>query len=667
MTKSRKSGKSGKSASVPQLLTQVLRQGIACQERGDLQGAERLYQQVLAQLPRQADALHLYGMCRYAAGEFSEAETWIRQALQQSVQPLFLYNLSLVLTSAGKLLEAQQCLSQAVQRKPDYWAAWENLAQITWMRGDFIRSYQAFLTLLGQSKNQPNVIYGLFSVLAQIEPNQYSPEREAEFIGYLSYPEANYQQLAKVVIGLLDLKYRQLPQESVEVLIQDPLLLAALPKLCFNSASWEAVLTDLRRTLVLRALQQLQVPDPELPMVLALAQQAFINEYLWFEDANEQQIVRELQNLLESLSRVDQCQLADVAGVLLLLALYRMPADLPQAQWLSQWPLSDWPDAMQPLIQANLFDVLDEQQRALAMPSLTGISDPVSLTVQQQYEVHPYPRWLSIGRCQPVSLARSLRNQFPDWTPPEFLDGRPLTVLVAGCGTGQHVVQIALQYQGARILAIDLSRRSLAYAQRQAEKMQLANVQFMQADILQLALLGQQFDVIESVGVLHHMQDPLKGWQALTALLVPGGLMRIGLYSSLARREILPIRQLIAEQGLAGSNPDIRQLRTRLMGLTVQPGFLSWLDFYSSSGCRDLLFHVQEYQFNLPEIERCLQHLRLDFLGMTGLPPAVMQQFQHSYPSDPYGRQLAHWHVFEQQNPDTFGRMYNFWCQAAPR
>lgn len=647
-----------------QNLGNLLKQGMQRHQQGQLQAAAELYQRVLAYSPKQADALHLLGMTYYEQGDFRQAKTLIHQALQQSSQPLFLYNLSLVLTSMGELFEAQQRLTEATQLKPDYAQAWENLAQITWLRGDFIRSYQAFLQVLRLKPGNANAIYGLFSVLAQLDPNQYSVEREGEFIGYLQYPDANYQQLANAVMGLLNLKYQQQGAWSVDSLISDPLLLAALPKFCFGSALWEASLVDLRRVLLLNALQQLQIADADLPMVQALAHQAFINEYVWFEDQNEKNILSELEHLLATLAVLPDCQLADVAGIVLLLSLYRLPADLAQSQWLCQWPVSSWPEAMQSLIQLSLFDVLEEQNLARHIPSLSVIQDPVSLEVQGQYEQHPYPRWLSMGYCKPAPLAQSLRNQFPNWTAPDCLDGRPLRVLVAGCGTGQHVLQIAMQYQGAQILAIDLSRRSLAYAQRQAQKMQVSNIEFMQADILQLQQLNRQFDLIESVGVLHHMQDPLKGWHQLRLLLAEGGLMRIGLYSALARREIQVVRQLIAEQGLLGSADDIRQMRTKLLALASPPGFTSWLDFYSSSGCRDLLFHVQEYQFGLPEIQLCLDSLKLRLVGISGLMPAVMQQYRQLNPSDPYGQDLALWHQFELTHPDTFGRMYHFWCQS---
>ena len=54
----------------------------------------------------------------------------------------------------------------------------------------------------------------------------------------------------------------------------------------------------------------------------------------------------------------------------------------------------------------------------------------------------------------------------------------------------------------------------------------------MQGDILKIDQLGRLFDIIESVGVLHHMDDPLTGWKVLVDRLRSGGLMKVGLYNS---------------------------------------------------------------------------------------------------------------------------------------
>ena len=116
-------------------------------------------------------------------------------------------------------------------------------------------------------------------------------------------------------------------------------------------------------------------------------------------------------------------------------------------------------------------------------------------------------------------------------------------ILIAGCGTGQQSIETATQIRDSKVLAIDLSLSSLAYAKRKTNELAVNNIEYMQADILELEKLNKNFDIIESGGVLHHMDDPFAGWQVLVNCLKPGGLMRIGLYSELARQHIVKLRE----------------------------------------------------------------------------------------------------------------------------
>ena len=102
--------------------------------------------------------------------------------------------------------------------------------------------------------------------------------------------------------------------------------------------------------------------------------------------------------------------------------------------------------------------------------------------VAQQYEASPYPRWTSVGVVTPARMRRALGGYFSA-RELAFLD-RPFDVLIAGCGTGQQAVQAALAYgPEARVLAIDLSAASLAYAARMAERFGAINITFAQADL----------------------------------------------------------------------------------------------------------------------------------------------------------------------------------------
>ena len=55
-------------------------------------------------------------------------------------------------------------------------------------------------------------------------------------------------------------------------------------------------------------------------------------------------------------------------------------------------------------------------------------------------------------------------------------------------------------------------------------------------DILEVTLLETKFDIIESSGVLHHMNDPSQGLKALVGVLKNNGFLKLGLYSELARK-----------------------------------------------------------------------------------------------------------------------------------
>ena len=85
-------------------------------------------------------------------------------------------------------------------------------------------------------------------------------------------------------------------------------------------------------------------------------------------------------------------------------------------------------------------------------------------------------------------------------------------------------------------------------------------------------------------------------------------------------------------------------------------------DFYSLSGCRDLLFHVREHLFTLPQIKVILDDLNLRFLGFE-LNRNVLKDFISFHPEENAIQSLSLWHQFELKNPSTFRGMYQLWVQ----
>lgn len=106
---------------------------------------------------------------------------------------------------------------------------------------------------------------------------------------------------------------------------------------------------------------------------------------------------------------------------------------------------------------------------------------------------------------------------------PEDMAGK--LVLDVGCGMGRFA-DIATRW-GARVIGIDLSLACEVAARNLADR----NATFLQADVFKLPFAPESFDVIYSIGVLHHTPDCERAFKALPGLLKPGGRIAVWLYS----------------------------------------------------------------------------------------------------------------------------------------
>jgi SAM-dependent methyltransferase len=303
-----------------------------------------------------------------------------------------------------------------------------------------------------------------------------------------------------------------------------------------------------------------------------------------------------------------------------------------------------------------------EQNILPTLLSITNIDDETSLAVRTQYEDNPYPRWVSVQSPRPDSPEALIARLRPSesirvWP-------RPVQILVAGCGTGYVPIQFARSFPGSEILAVDLSRASLAYAVRMTEELGVSNVTYRQADILNLGALDRQFAIVESSGVLHHLRDPMAGWSVLVDLLAPDGVMKIGLYSKIARRGIQAARELAQSLQLPATPEGIRRCREVIFDLpegSPAKAVVRYPDFYVLDGCRDMIFNVMEHQFTFPLIGQCLDQLDLRFLGIE-TSTSTSNRFQEMFPVADDHANFEAWDEFEEANPDAFVGMYQFWC-----
>ena len=106
---------------------------------------------------------------------------------------------------------------------------------------------------------------------------------------------------------------------------------------------------------------------------------------------------------------------------------------------------------------------------------------------------------------------------------PEDLKGK--LVLDVGCGMGRFA-EVATRF-GARVVGVDLSAAAEVAAKNLSDRDFVA----FQADVFALPFAPESFDIIYSIGVLHHTPDCEAAVKALDKYLKPGGLLVVWLYS----------------------------------------------------------------------------------------------------------------------------------------
>ena len=259
-----------------------------------------------------------------------------------------------------------------------------------------------------------------------------------------------------------------------------------------------------------------------------------------------------------------------------------------------------------------------------------------------------------------------LKQNFPAAPPITFDSAKPLRLLVAGCGTGGEPVGFSRSINDIAIRAIDLSATSLAYAVRKTRELEVENIEYFQADLLELDSSFGPFDIVVCAGVLHHLSDPLSGWRVLRDLTKPGGSLLVALYSDSARRFIVEAQAFAAERGYSATPDSLRLLRHDIYRLEAS---MPWRrdvigreEFYNLSMLRDLLFHVQEHRFTPPKIEQHIEELGLQFCGFT-IGQEIEHLFKMKFGASADLLSLKQWSEFEPEYPDTFSGMYHFLCK----
>ena len=578
--------------------------GNTLQELGRLDEAEASYRQAIALKPDYAKAHCNLGNTLKALGRLDDAEASLRQAI--ALKPDYAEahnNLGNTLKELGRFDESISSYARAINLKADFHNAYSNL-------GIALRNARF-------NKGDQNLYSILINLLT--EKNFVRPRDVAGTMLSLLRLDNLIEDVLLNTTGFTDIK----EVDRVITVLKHVPILHQLMRICpLPDLQLEALFVSMRRVL-LAGLGQIEASPEIIYFLSTLSLHCFTNEYVYFETEEEAELISVLEAAIaESIAQTSQPTITET----LILATYRR---LHQYDWSEKLQaLDQLPEVKVRLVE----EPLAERVIAQHIPALSEVDDEASRKVREQYEENPYPRWVKLGvALKPKSVAEVCNEAKLQLHSENIKSVLSPSILIGGCGTGQHSIETASRFANCKVTAVDLSRASLAYAQRKTSELGIISIEYLQADILNLGELGQEFDIIESAGALHHMDDPMAGWRVLADMLKTGGLMKIGLYSELARRPIGKTREEIRLKGIRTSEDEIRRFRQSLVESHGEhhQQLTGFKDFFSLSALRDLIFYVQEHRFTLPQIQHCLDELGSKFCGFEDAN--IVRRFKHFF------------------------------------
>jgi SAM-dependent methyltransferase len=177
------------------------------------------------------------------------------------------------------------------------------------------------------------------------------------------------------------------------------------------------------------------------------------------------------------------------------------------------------------------------------------------------------------------------------------------SVLDVGCGAGWFSLSAAYHYRAA-VTGIDFNEVATARAREVANALRVA-ARFETADLFRWES-STPFDVVVSLGVLHHTNDCLAALRRCAQHVRPGGHLFVGLYHRYGRRPFLEHFRRLQAAG-AGEAELLEHYRRLHASLTDEVHLRSWF--------RDQVLHPHETQHTLREIVPLLQDCGLSLVS----------------------------------------------------
>ena len=265
-------------------------------------------------------------------------------------------------------------------------------------------------------------------------------------------------------------------------------------------------------------------------------------------------------------------------------------------------------------------------EASVAPVAASNSQTAVSSAVAKLYDTYPFPPEPMLDEAPP---GYNWRWHWPSAY--SFCTGRKpetnkVRILDAGCGTGVGTEYLVHLNPEAEVVGIDLSAGAIEVAIERCKRSGADRVTFRNLSIYDVEQVEGEFDLINCVGVLHHMPDPIRGIQALSKKLKPGGILHIFVYAELGRFEIQLTQEAIAllQGSKRGDYKDGVQIGRTLFSTLPEQNRLRkreetrWAMENQRDECfADMYVHPQEIDYNVNTLFDLIEASELEFVGFS--------------------------------------------------
>lgn len=605
--------------------------------------------------------------------DFSGAEKYLTESMDIFPTADAAHNLGTLRHMQGRTDEAVSLYHSAVQIDPSYHSAYGNLIRIMHQKGDIPRAIEYCALAMTAAPENKTYKKLFLNIVNRLKFDFYHPDVKRLITFCLEDGSLDYDYLGTAWLSLIrtdpvlapmynlmkNSDFKSFEKGFLKLNDYSGLLsryfTLGLESLIVGSLDFEKLLTNLRHLVLKDLVQDKSVVFGKnfLPFVSALSVYCFYTEYLFDVSEEEKTLLERLRKDVDA-----QKHVGENPYPLCVLSCYENIWKHGRAEeYMEQLKGRE----LETFVSFHLAAPLQEQKIKKTIVSITDMQTETSREVQEQYEELPYPRWRHIPEGltgEDLAIVQ------------QYLPKGKTKILIAGTGTGQEACYYTQGLPDSEILAVDLSKSSLAYGIRKTAEIGSNNITFRQADILGLGKVVEpnSFDLVVSSGVLHHMKVPEDGLAVVTSLLKPGGVMHLAFYSKYGRKAIIKAREIIAKNKISNNHDNIKDFRRNAPKWLPKEDVASLVrfrDYYFLSEYRDLIFHVMEHSYDIPELSEMLKKNNLEFLGFRDMAD-LHQSYSKAFPDDPQRTNLNNWNKFEIANPDSFRRMYQFWVRKKP-